>query len=273
MGPSTGGLMLVGCGKMGGALLSGWLASATTPRPIYVVEPNAEGVTAFKGKPGVACVAKAADLPAGIIPDVVVFATKPQVMDDVVPAYRRFAGKGGLFISVAAGRTLAFFAGHLGDGASIVRTMPNTPAQVGRGITVCCANRHVRAEQRQLADGLMSATGEVGWVDDEALIDSVTGVSGSGPAYVFLLAECMAQAGIEAGLAPDLAARLARATVAGAGELLYRSPESPARLRQNVTSPNGTTAAALSLLMAEDGLQQLMSRAVAAAVQRSRELG
>ena len=273
MGPSSGGLMLVGCSKMGGALLAGWLASTTTPRPIFVVEPSAEGVAAFKDKSGVICVATAGALPAGIAPEVIVFATKPQVMDDVAPAYRRFAAQGSLFISVAAGRTLAYFARHLGDSAAIVRTMPNTPAQVGRGITVCCPNRHVQTAQRHLADALMSATGEVGWVDDEALIDAVTAVSGSGPAYVFLLAECMAQAGIEVGLSPELAARLARATVAGAGELLFRSPESPARLRQNVTSPNGTTAAALSLLMAEDGLQPLMTRAVAAAARRSRELG
>lgn len=273
MEPSSGGLMLVGCGKMGGALLSGWLAGASTPRPIHVVEPNADGVAAFRGKPGVTCVATAADVPAGSAPEVIVLATKPQVMDDVAPAYRRFAARGSLVISVAAGRTLAYFAGHLGDTAAIIRTMPNTPAQVGRGITVCCANRHVSAAQRRLADSLMSATGEVGWVEDEALIDAVTAVSGSGPAYAFLLAECMAQAGIEVGLSPELAARLARATVAGAGELLHRSPETPARLRQNVTSPNGTTAAALNVLMAEDGLQPLMTRAIAAAARRSRELG
>ena len=150
--------------------------------------------------------------------------------------------------------------------------LPAEPAQVGRGITACCANAAVSAAQRALADRLMAAVGEVGWVDDEAMIDAVTAVSGSGPAYAFLLAECMAEAGRRAGLPEDLAARLARATVAGAGELLHRSPESAAQLRRNVTSPNGTTAAALEVLMAPDGMQPLMDRAVAAAARRSREL-
>ena len=268
----TAGLLLVGCGKMGGAMLAGWLAAGTAPSPVVIVEPNPAPGAVPAGHADVSCVASAAAIPAAFRPEVVVLATKPQVMDDVVPAYAGFAGPGTVFVSVAAGRTLGYFARHLGPGAAIIRTMPNTPAQVGRGITVCCANATVSADQRALADRLLAAVGEVGWVEDEALIDAVTAVSGSGPAYAFLLAECMAEAGREAGLPAELATRLARATVAGAGELLHRAPESAGQLRRNVTSPNGTTAAALEVLMAPDGLQPLMSRAVAAAARRSREL-
>ena len=268
----TAGLLLVGCGKMGGAMLAGWLAADSAPRPVVVVEPNPAPGSVPTGQDGLLHIATAAGIPAGFRPEVVVLATKPQVMDDVVPPYARFAGPGTVFVSVAAGRTLAYFGRHLGATAAIVRTMPNTPAQVGRGITVCCANAATTTAQRALADRLMAAVGDVGWIEDEALIDAVTAVSGSGPAYAFLLAECMAEAGREAGLPEDLAMRLARATVAGAGELLHRATESAGQLRRNVTSPNGTTAAALEVLMAPDGLQPLMSRAVAAAARRSREL-
>jgi pyrroline-5-carboxylate reductase len=262
------GLLLVGCGKMGTALLQGWVTAGNAPAPIVVVEPNpAPGALPA----GISCVAGAEMLPQDFRPAVVVLATKPQVMDEVVPAYRRYAGPGTCFVSIAAGRTLAYFEKILGR-VAIIRSMPNTPAMVGRGVTVCCANAAVDAAQRDLADRLMAAVGEVGWVEDEALIDAVTAVSGSGPAYAFLLAECMAEAGRAAGLPAELAQRLARATVAGAGELLHRSPESAAQLRKNVTSPNGTTHAALQVLMAEDGLQPLIGRAVAAAARRSREL-
>jgi pyrroline-5-carboxylate reductase len=262
-------LLLVGCGKMGGALLSGWLERRSLGR-VIVIEPGAGQATAFRGHPDVTV---GADLTAaaGMRPSVVVFATKPQVMDDVVPPYRRFAEAGALFMSIAAGKTLGFFEKHLGD-VAVIRAMPNTPAQVGRGITVACANRRVDARQRALAEELLAAVGEVGWVDDEALIDAVTAVSGSGPAYVFLLAECLAEAGRAAGLPAELATRLARATVAGAGELLHRSEEPAATLRQNVTSPGGTTAAALAVLMADDGMRPMLIKAVAEATRRSREL-
>ncbi len=261
-------LLLVGCGKMGGALLSGWLERRSVAQ-VAVVEPGTvDG--AFRQHPDVV-VHRDAGVLGSFEPAVVVFATKPQVMDDVVPPYRRFAAPGALFVSIAAGRTLGFFEKHLGD-VPVIRAMPNTPAQVGRGITVACANRHVDGRQRALAEELLGAVGEVGWVEDEALIDAVTAVSGSGPAYVFLLAECLAEAGRAAGLPEDLAARLARATVAGAGELLHRSPDSAATLRKNVTSPGGTTAAALAVLMADDGMRPLLVKAVAAAARRSREL-
>jgi pyrroline-5-carboxylate reductase len=249
---TTAGLLLVGCGKMGSAMLAGWCAAPDTPRPIAIVEPMPAPGAVPDGQPDIICVATRDALPPGFRPEVVVLATKPQVMDGVVPGYAGLAGPETLFVSV--------------------RTMPNTPAQVGRGITVCCANAAVSPAQRALAGRLMGAVGEVGWVEDEGLIDAVTAVSGSGPAYAFLLAECMAEAGREAGLPADLAMRLARATVAGAGELLHRATESAGQLRRNVTSPNGTTAAALEVLMAPDGMQPLMSRAVAAAARRSREL-
>ncbi len=265
------GLLLVGCGKMGGAMLSGWLAGGEKG-PFIIVEPNAGAVSAFAGKPGVTIVAEAAAIDPAFKPEIVVVAVKPQMMTKALPVLRRFAGPGTVFLSIAAGTTIANFTDHLGPEALIVRAMPNTPAQVGRGASVGCAGPRVSADQRAACERLLRAVGSVGWVEDERLIDSVTAVSGSGPAYVFLLVECLAQAGREAGLPDELAMKLARATIEGAGELLHQSPEPPATLRQNVTSPNGTTAAALAVLMAPDGLQPLMTKAVAAAAKRSREL-
>ena len=263
-------LLLVGCGKMGQALLGGWLAAGSVQRCL-VIEPQPVELPArhAAGAP-VELLADAGAIPADFVPDALVLAVKPQVMADVLPAYRRFAGQA-LFLSIAAGKTIASFEAVLGD-AAIVRAMPNTPAAVGRGITVACANGKVDAAGRALAESLLAAVGEVGWVGQEGLMDAVTAVSGSGPAYVFLLAEVLAAAGIKAGLPADLAERLARVTVAGSGELLHRSAESAEQLRRNVTSPNGTTAAALAVLMAEPGLQALLEKAVAAATNRSREL-
>jgi pyrroline-5-carboxylate reductase len=269
MAEDRSGLLLVGCGKMGGAMLEGWLQRGIVAR-VAIVEPHGPSTAAFRDRPGVAVHADAGAI-GTFAPEIVVFATKPQGMEAVVPAYRRLAGPRTVFLSVAAGRTIGFFEQHLGA-VPVIRAMPNTPAQIGRGITVACPNRHVDARQRALADALLAAVGEVGWVDDEALIDAVTAVSGSGPAYVFLLAECLAEAGAAAGLPRELATRLARATVSGAGELLHRSSEPAATLRQNVTSPGGTTAAALKVLMADDGLRPLLIKAVAEATRRSREL-
>jgi pyrroline-5-carboxylate reductase len=259
-------ILLVGCGKMGGAMLQGWLADAGLG-PFVAVEPGPAPAAAHAR---VRHVADDAAIPADFVPDVVVFATKPQVMNDVVPAYRRFARA--LFVSIAAGTTIATFERHLGSGIAIVRAMPNTPASVGRGISGAYASPAVSPDQRALADRLLRSVGAVEWVASEALIDAVTAVSGSGPAYVFLLAEALADAGAKAGLPADLAQRLARATVAGAGELLHQAPESAEQLRKNVTSPNGTTAAALAVLMAEDGFGPLLENAVAAAAKRAREL-
>jgi pyrroline-5-carboxylate reductase len=202
----------------------------------------------------------------------IVFAVKPQIAPEAVPALAPCLGAGTIVVSIMAGRTLAFLERALPQRAALVRAMPNTPAAIGRGITVAVPNAKVSARQRELVHALLSATGAVEWIADEALMDAVTAVSGSGPAYVFLLAEALAQAGMAAGLPADLAAKLARATVAGSGELLHRSPIEPATLRQNVTSPGGTTAAALDVLMAPDGLGALMDKAVAAATRRSREL-
>lgn len=267
--PAVPALLLVGCGKMGGALLSGWLERGLARR-IVVVEPGpAAGIA---GKPGIELLTSADAIAADFRPAVVVLAVKPQAMDAVLAPYRRFAGEGALFLSIAAGKTLGFFARALGEAAAIVRAMPNTPAAIGRGIAVACANPRVAPAQRALAERLLAAVGEVGWVEDEALIDAVTAVSGSGPAYVFLLIECLAKAGVAAGLSEELATRLARATVAGSGELARRSSDSAAQLRENVTSPGGTTRAALDVLMAKDGLEPLLRRAVLAAARRSREL-
>jgi pyrroline-5-carboxylate reductase len=205
------------------------------------------------------------------VPDAVVFAVKPQIISDIVPAYRRFVRPQTVFMSIAAGTTIGNLVQHLGD-AAIVRVMPNTPAAIGRAISVACANDHVTAAQRELCGALLAAIGESTWIDDEGLLDAVTAVSGSGPAYVFLLIETLVEAGVKAGLPSELALHLARATVAGAGELARVSHESPARLRENVTSPGGTTRAALDVLMAETGLAALMDRAVAVATARSREL-
>lgn len=266
-----GPLVLAGAGKMGGAMLSGWLARGLKPSQVVVVDPAPPAeVTALLQKHGIRRDDAVPVLDKA--PAVLLMAVKPQVMDDVFGRLAGIAGPKTVVISIAAGRTLASFEKHLKPGAAVIRTMPNTPAAIGRGITVCKANSHADQRQRALCEALLSAVGEVGWVEDEGLIDAVTAVSGSGPAYVFLLAECMAQAGIEAGLDPELSMRLARATVSGSGELLAQSDLAPSVLRQNVTSPGGTTAAALGVLMGPDGLQSLMTKAVLAAARRGREL-
>lgn len=264
-------LLLVGCGKMGGAMLSGWIERGADPGDIAVVEPHADAAAAAREAHGVDVLDEPGAL-SGDAPSVVVFAVKPQTLPDMVSAYAPLAAAGAVTLSIAAGRPIGFFETALGAGAAIVRSMPNTPAAVGRGITAACANPHVGDAQRALCQRLLTAIGEVVWVEDESLIDAVTAVSGSGPAYVFLLIECMTEAGIAEGLPPDIAARLARATVAGSGELARLSEDDAAQLRINVTSPGGTTEAALGVLMAEDGMAALMKRAIAAAARRSREL-
>jgi len=211
-------------------------------------------------------------LPPDIRPAVIVLAVKPQKMHEVAPAYRSLAGAETVFLSIAAGKTLGNLQDVLGDTSAIVRAMPNTPAAVRRGIAVVCANAQVRDDQRAACHDLLEAVGEVAWIDDEWLMDAVTATSGSGPAYVFLFIECLAAAAEQAGLPADLAMRLARATVAGSGELTQYDDTPAAILRRNVTSPGGTTEAALEVLMAEDGLQLLLTQAVAAATARSRAL-
>jgi pyrroline-5-carboxylate reductase len=266
---SAGVIVLVGCGQMGSAMLRGWLQSDAAGQFVVVEPAGALGVLA--DAVGVETRSAATELSDDLAPDAVVFAVKPQVMGDIVPAYRRFVRPQTVFMSIAAGTTIGNLAKHLGD-AAIVRVMPNTPAAIGRAISVACANPRVTAAQRQLCDALLASIGESAWVEEERLLDPVTAVSGSGPAYVFLLIEALAEAGVKAGLPPELSLRLAKATVAGAGELARVSAEAPTRLRENVTSPGGTTRAALDVLMAADGLPALMNRAVAAATRRSREL-
>ena len=268
----SGPILLVGCGKMGGAMLGGWLASGVDADRIKAVEPAAELATAIRKQHGIEVATDAAALDPAFAPRVVVIAVKPQAMDAALPPYERFARSETVFLSIAAGISIAFMAGHLGDQAAIVRAMPNTPAAIGRGISVMCPNDAVKPDQRDLCRALLSAVGEVVAIEDESLLDAVTAVSGSGPAYVFLLIECLAAAAVDAGLPGDLADQLALATVSGAGALAAQSPEPAATLRRNVTSPNGTTQAALEVLMADDGLKPLLARAVAAAAARSREL-
>ena len=265
-------LVLVGCGKMGGAMLEGWLSSGIAGGGVVIVDPT--GATAFDGRPGVSVVADGSDLPDTLNPEFVVLAVKPQQMDALLSEYSRFAGPDCVFLSIAAGKTIDYFESHLGRQAVVIRAMPNTPAAIGQGITVACPNAHASAAQTAIAEALLRAVGEAVSVEDEDLIDAVTALSGGGPAYTFLLMEVMAKAGAAAGLPEDLAARLALVTVAGAGQLALASDEPPAKLRENVTSPGGTTLEALKVLMRDgDGLPDLMVEAIAAATRRSRELG
>jgi pyrroline-5-carboxylate reductase len=265
-----GTLVLAGAGNMGGAMLAGWLERGLDPRRILVQDPGPPpAVTALLAKHDIQ---HRPVLTLDAPPAVLLVAVKPQVMEAVFPPLARQVGPETVVLSVAAGRTIASFARHLPAATAIVRSIPNTPASVGRAITAAVANGHVGAKQRELCDGLLRAIGSVVWVEDEAQIDAATAVSGSGPAYVFLLAECLAEAGRKAGLPAALAGELARWTVAGAGELLHRSQLPAAELRRQVTSPNGTTHAALQVLMAEGGLQPLLDAAVAAAARRSKEL-
>jgi pyrroline-5-carboxylate reductase len=263
-----GSLVLVGAGKMGSALLDGWLRFGLNPANVAVIEPHPSSPIAALADRGVRLNPDIRGLPRAAA---VIIAVKPQVAAEVVPAASPMAAPSTLVVSIMAGRTLDFLAGALNVPCALVRAMPNMPASIGRGITVAVA-RGATEKQRGLAHGLLAATGVVEWVEDEALMDAVTAVSGSGPAYVFLLAEALAEAAIAAGLPPALAEKLARETVAGSGELLHRSELTPATLRENVTSPGGTTAAALTVLMGRNGLVPLMKQAVAAATKRSREL-
>ena len=263
-------LILVGAGKMGRAMLEGWLRLGLAPERVVAIDPKiASEARAELAGMGVTVVANAAELTP---PEVMVLAIKPQMLDEAAPMIAPIVGRRTLLISVLAGKTIADLASRL-PAEAIVRAMPNTPAAVGRGISAAYANAGTTPGERALTNALLKAVGRVEWIDDESLIDCVTAVSGSGPAYIFHMVEALAKAGAEVGLPPDLALRLARATVEGAGELLYRQPEvSAATLRENVTSPAGTTAAALTVLMGENGLTPLMVKAVAAAKRRAEEL-
>lgn len=264
-----GPLLLVGAGKMGGALLQGWLRLGLDPGLIYVVDPQpGPDMKADLDKRRIAL-----NPESMVTPKVVLLAVKPQILSPVLKAIALHIDKDTLVISILAGATLGALDAGLPPRTAIIRAMPNTPAAIGRGVTVMIANAEVTPEQRAVATQLMEAVGEAAWIGDEDLMDAVTAVSGSGPAYVFYLAEALARGGVKAGLPPDLAAKLATATVAGAGELMHRSDLTPETLRKHVTSQGGTTAAALDVLMAPDGLEWLLVQAVKAATERSRELG
>jgi pyrroline-5-carboxylate reductase len=264
----SGLLVLVGAGKMGGALLEGWLRLGLDPKNVAVIEPEVPPQIAALSQRGLQL-----NPNPRALTDVaaIVLAVKPQVAPQAIAPLAPLVSPATVVVSIMAGRTLKFLSEALPKRCAMVRAMPNTPAAIGRGITVAVPLRANEA-QRALADRLLSAAGAVEWTDNESLMDAVTAVSGSGPAYVFLLAEALTQAGVAAGLPSELAAKLARETVAGSGELLHRSTLDAAVLRENVTSPGGTTAAALAVLMGQGGLAPLMERAVAAATARSREL-
>jgi pyrroline-5-carboxylate reductase len=264
-----GPVVLVGAGNMGGAMLAGWLNAGVPGSSVIVVDPSPpESMLKLVAGSGARHVV---GVPGGRIAGVLFLALKPQVMESVLPALKSTIGLNTVVISVAAGKPLAFLERHLGE-AAMVRAMPNTPAMIGRGVTGVYANANVSNAQRELVQSLLEVSGPVEWLAAEEDIDAVTAVSGSGPAYVFYLVECMAEAGRKLGLPADLAMRLARETVSGAGELLHQSADEASRLRQNVTSPGGTTAAALEVLMAQNGMQPLFDQAIAAARNRAREL-
>ncbi|MGI9372295.1 MAG: pyrroline-5-carboxylate reductase [Hyphomicrobiales bacterium] len=270
MSPLSGQLVLVGAGKMGGAMLNGWLAMGTPGAQISILDPfpapELEALVVGNG------IALNPDIDQLDDAQVVLIAIKPQMMDEVLPSIVPLAKPKPVFLSVAAGTTIAQFESVFGADAAIVRAMPNTPAAVGRGITAICPNKNCAQDQVQLADTLLQAIGQVVKVEDEELMDAVTAVSGSGPAYVFHLIECMAKAGEAQGIPAGTAMQLARATVAGAGELVHQSDLTAETLRKNVTSPGGTTAAALEVLMADEAMPKLLREAIAAATRRGREL-
>jgi pyrroline-5-carboxylate reductase len=268
LGEFRGTLVLVGAGKMGSAMLDGWLARGLDPKKIIVIEPQPVKAVKALARRGVKLNPKDK---VGVA-SAIVIAVKPQNAPEAVPPLARYVDKTTLVLSIMAGRTIGFLEKSLPTGTAIVRAMPNTPAAIGRGISVAVANPKISMRQRKQASDLLAAIGKVEWADDEALMDAVTALSGSGPAYIFLLAECMARAGVAAGLPKELATRLARETVAGSAELLHRSDLDAATLRQNVTSPGGTTAAALEVLMGPGGFDQLLTQAIAAATRRSRDL-
>lgn len=263
-----GPLLLLGAGKMGQAMLDGWLARGLCANKLVVLEPQPGKAVKALARRGLKLNPQGKPAPAAAV----VIAVKPQTAPEALPALRHLVNNNTLVLSIMAGRTIRFLENALPPGTAIVRAMPNTPAAIGRGITVAVGNGKISARQRRQATDLLAAVGGVEWVSDENLMDAVTAVSGSGPAYVFLLAEAMTKAGIAAGLPAALAARLARETVAGAGELLHRSELDAATLRQNVTSPGGTTAAALNVLTGPGGFDTLLTRAIAAATRRGREL-
>ena len=266
-------IALIGCGKMGSALLRGWLASGQVNH-VYVLDPGGLPEEFEDEAPERVTFYDKSEMFAGARPPASVFviAVKPQIMDQVCNTIKKAVPEDALVLSIAAGQTIAKFEGYFGKNQPVIRSMPNTPAAVAKGITVGCPNINVSPAQKTLADNLLKAVGKVEWVSDEGLLDAVTAVSGSGPAYIFLLIEAMAAAGVKSGLDKDFAMKLARQTVIGSAALADADPLPAETLRKNVTSPGGTTAAALDVLMSSSGVQELFDKAIAAATARSKEL-
>lgn len=256
-------LLLIGCGNMGSALLARW----ADVYAVTVVEPNAVMLPE-----NVSRAERISDLPEEFRPDIVVLAVKPQQLAEILTSLAKYFGSMPTYLSIAAGKTLAFFAEYLGQGAGVVRAMPNTPAIIGQGMTVLCQNGSVSPRGRTHATSLMEAVGEVLWLEDETLMDAVTALSGSGPAYLYYMIECMVAAGEKQGLSTAVAMQLVRQTCAGAVSLMMQSPKEVGELRHNVTSPGGTTEAALAVLQKNNVLQHLIEDAVAAAVARAKML-
>ncbi len=265
-----GPLLLVGAGKMGSAMAAGWLEQGLSPDALFIQDPSpcpeAQKLIDEHG------LVSGEDLTLPALPVIIVLAVKPQMMADVLPGLLEKAGPHTLFLSIAAGQSLATLAGYLGEKQPIIRSMPNTPASIGQGMTVACSNPFVTADQVEHCITLLSAIGEIAWIKDEEQMDAVTAVSGSGPAYLFALTECLALSGIHQGLDAKLSWQLAKTTMEGAAALMRHSCDNPVILRKNVTSPGGTTEAALKILMGKKGLPKLMDKAIKAATERSKEL-
>ncbi len=271
-------ILLLGCGKMGSAMLAGWLEQGLIPKAVYIVDPFLDPIKANfpnleKKQLHKKQLHKSVEsLPKRLKPSFVIMAVKPQMMDEALRALKNLKIADAVILSVAAGKTIGYFEDHLGRDQAIIRAMPNTPAAIGKGITVCVANSPVTDDQMSISTTLLKTVSVVEWVEDENLMDAVTALSGSGPAYIFYMAEAMAAAGEAIGLSPELAKKLADQTVSGAGALLEASDDSASRLRENVTSPGGTTAAALDVLMSDAGLAKIIRRAMQEAKNRSKEL-
>lgn len=265
--------LLLGCGKMGSAMLSGWLDKGLKKDAVHIVDPFLDHIrNSFKSLNDAQLHENIDDLPEKFSPSFIILAVKPQLMDMALSSLKGLDIENSVIISIAAGKNIAYFEENLPSTLPIIRAMPNSPAAIGKAVTVCCANDHVSKDQKSISNILLETIGNVYWIDDENLMDTVTALSGSGPAYIFYMTEAMAAAGEALGLSKELSETLARQTVSGAGALLEVSNDSAAKLRENVTSPGGTTAAALDQLMSEDGLAKSIRRAMQAAKARSKEL-
>lgn len=272
MSSPNSSILLVGCGKMGAALLLRWIEQQNMPWDISVIEPHEGVAKRLSTSHAIGVYTSAQLLPVDYMPHCIIFAVKPQKMEEVLPYYRQRFQRVPLYISIAAGKTISFFAEHLHANARIIRAMPNTPAIIGQGITALSASLNCQIQDKHLAEALLGCVGDYVWLENESLMDAATALSGSGPAYVYYFMECMVRAGIEAGIPENIAKKLVDQTLKGSCELAMKSTESLEKLRQNVTSPGGTTEAALAQLMSDQGLMLLMQRTISAAIKRAKDL-